>query len=153
METNACFSEKFAYGSLVIRDMSNCSTELNGAQPPVYVVDDDDLLREFAALLLHQSGIKCRTFTCAEDALAAFTAAASRPGLIITDYAMAAMNGLQLLERCKQLEPGLKTILVSGTVNESVLQQTRLQVDRFLGKPYRREEFLDSVMLLVNENR
>lgn len=131
--------------------MASCNhkTSTECAEPPIYVVDDDNLLRDFAVMLVEQAGLSCRAFTTGEAALAAFIAARTRPALIVTDYAMGNMNGLQLLEQCKQLEPGLRTILVSGTVKESVLQETRLKVDRFLAKPYRTEDFINEVNLLL----
>jgi DNA-binding NtrC family response regulator len=40
------------------------------------------------------------------------------------------------MEKCKQLHPNLKTILMSGTAGAEIVLESAVKVDRFLGKPY-----------------
>ena len=72
-----------------------------------------------------------------------------KPDLLITDFAMGAMNGMQLIERSKQLHPPLKTVLISGTVDASFSRLGRVQPDRFIAKPFQSRTMLDAVKALL----
>jgi CheY-like chemotaxis protein len=77
-----------------------------------------------------------KKFTDPELALKAFLKARPKPVLLITDYAMGKMNGLELIEKCKEARPDLKSILISGTAGAEIILESSVRVDRFLGKPY-----------------
>jgi CheY-like chemotaxis protein len=102
----------------------------------VYLVDDEPLLLDLAELTLQGAGYRLRKFLDPELAYQAFARARNKPDLIISDYAMGRTNGCDLLARCKQLAPALKTILVSGTVGPETVLNAPLTIDRFLAKPY-----------------
>src|SRR5437899_2502106 len=101
----------------------------------VYVVDDEPMLLELAAVILQPLGYHVKTFRDPQSALQAFTAARPRPALLITDYAMHRMNGMDLLEACRRLEPKQKVLMISGTVDESVYRNSPCKPDLFLAKP------------------
>jgi CheY-like chemotaxis protein len=65
--------------------------------------------------------------------------------LLVTDYVMGTMTGLELIEECRKYHPSLRTILLSGTVSESYLHQFATQPDHFLGKPYPPAKFVTTV--------
>ena len=44
----------------------------------------------------------------------------NRPEVVLTDYAMGRMTGMDLIRECRRLNPRQKIILVSGTVDEHV---------------------------------
>ena len=102
----------------------------------VFIVDDEALLLDLAELSLKEDGYTLKKFQDPELALKSFLAAKSKPDLLISDYAMGKMNGLELIEKCKQVHPGLKTILVSGTMGVEIILDAPVKVDRFMGKPY-----------------
>jgi CheY-like chemotaxis protein len=103
--------------------------------PRIFVVDDEPILLELAEKVL--SGLECeiQTFNNPEVALKTY-AAGKPPELVITDFAMHEMNGLDLIRECRRLHPKQKILLVSGTVDESIFQGTGIKPDRFLAKPY-----------------
>ncbi|MCI0538306.1 MAG: response regulator [Verrucomicrobiales bacterium] len=111
-----------------------------GLPPLVYLVDDEPLLLELAEMVLEGNGYRFQKFQDPTEAWSAFAVADPAPALLITDYAMHAMNGVELIVKCKQLHPELKTILISGTVDESILRHVPMKVDHFLRKPYRTTE-------------
>jgi len=49
---------------------------------------------------------------------------------------MPQMNGLELIRQCRRLQPHLKTIVVSGTVEGHEVLNDPIQVNKFLQKPY-----------------
>lgn len=111
----------------------------------IYVVDDEPMLLELATVILAPLGYQVKTFRDPDTALTAFTSAADRPALIITDYAMHTMTGMDLITECRQLQPQQKIILVSGTVGEEVFRDAQAKPDHFLAKPYEIRELTELV--------
>jgi len=117
--------------------------------PVVFVVDDEVMLLDLAEMVLEPEGFMVRTFADPCQALADYKAATPRPDLVVTDYAMGGMNGLDLIQECRKLHPDQKTILVSGTVDESVYANAAIKPDRFLAKPYNPDDFVAAVRALA----
>jgi len=117
----------------------------------IYVVDDEPMLLELASVILEPLGYTIETFRAPETALRAFRAAEPPPALIITDYAMHTMTGLDLAEACRQIRPRQKVLLVSGTVGPDIFRGAPVRPDRFLAKPYQAKQLIDMVeAVLVN---
>ncbi len=118
--------------------------------PLIYVADDEVMLLELAESVLRSQGYAVRTFQVPEDALSAFLTAKPKPDLLLTDYAMGTMNGLELIEKCVAAEPNLKTIMVSGTVSKDIMNGAAVKADDFLSKPYRVDDLIRSVHGLLS---
>jgi CheY-like chemotaxis protein len=113
----------------------------------IFVVDDEPMLLDLAVTILQPLGFDVRTFRDPKKALAEYPAA--MPVLVVTDYAMGEMNGLDLVRECKRINPRQKTILLSGTVDENVYANAQCKPDRFLAKPYLISEFVKSIQALA----
>lgn len=111
------------------------------------MVDDEPLLLDLAAAILQPMGFNVQTFRDPRAALAALPEA--RPAVVVTDYAMGEMNGLDLVRECKRINPSQKILLLSGTVDESNYAELAHKPDRFLAKPYQVREFIESIQKLV----
>ncbi|HEX3625740.1 MAG TPA: response regulator [Verrucomicrobiae bacterium] len=110
--------------------------------PLVFVVDDEVMLLDLAEMVLEPEGLVVRTFADPRRALAEYKSAARRPDLVVTDYAMDGMNGLELIQECRKVHSKQKTLLVSGTVDESVYANSEIKPERFLAKPYKTDDFV-----------
>jgi CheY-like chemotaxis protein len=129
-------------------NMSSIKSDHAGdSSATIFVVDDEPMLLDLAALILQPLGYKVRTFSDPKKALAEYPAA--KPVVVVTDYAMAGMNGLELVRECKRINPRQKTILLSGTVDEKIYADEQNKPDRFLAKPYQIPEFVESVQTLA----
>jgi CheY-like chemotaxis protein len=115
----------------------------------LYIVDDEPMLLELAAVILEPLGYEVWTFRDPVTAIAAFSKANPPPALIITDYAMHSMNGLQLVQACRRIRPEQKALLISGTVDEDFFRNDPCQPDEFLAKPYKAKQLADLVSALV----
>jgi two-component system OmpR family response regulator len=117
--------------------------------PPatIFVVDDEPMLLDLAAMILQPLGFKVRTFSDPKQALAEYPAA--MPAVVVTDYAMGGMNGLELVRECKRINPRQKIILLSGTVDEKIFADAQTKPDHFLAKPYQIPEFIESIQAMV----
>ena len=117
--------------------------------PVVFVVDDEPMLLELAGAILKPLGCDVRTFRDPELALKEFPVA--RPDLIITDYAMGRMSGMDLVRECRRSHPAQKIILLSGTVDEQVFADAPVKPNLFISKPYQIRDFSESVKKLLAE--
>jgi two-component system, NtrC family, sensor kinase len=115
----------------------------------VFVVDDEPMLLELAATILQPAGFTVRTFRDPQAALTEFSAANPRPAVLVTDYAMGAMSGLDLIRECRRIEPRQKILLLSGTVDENIYDDAPVKPDRFLAKPYQSQDLIALVQSLA----
>jgi len=115
--------------------------------PTVFVVDDEVLLLELAETILAPLGCKVLTYTNPELALKEFPAAA--PAVVLTDYAMGRMSGMDLIRECRRLNPQQKTILISGTVDGEVFAHALVKPDLFIAKPYDVNKLVDVVRTMI----
>ena len=115
----------------------------------IYVVDDEPMLLELATVVLEPLGYTVKTFRDPETALQNFVRAQPQPDLVITDYAMHKINGLELIHACKKIQPKQKFLLLSGTVDEQVYRDAPFKPDRFLAKPYKARQLIQAVRALL----
>ena len=117
----------------------------------IYVVDDEPILLELAAFILEPLGYRLKTFRDPDAAFEEFQSTDRPPKLLITDYAMHQMNGMELLRKCKSADPKVKTLLVSGTVGEDIYRDSTIKPDGFLAKPYHANQLSDLVESLLGK--
>jgi CheY-like chemotaxis protein len=115
----------------------------------IFVVDDEPMLLEMAVMILEPLHFRVRTFRDPHTALAEYAAARPRPALVVTDYAMHTMSGMDLIRECRRIHPEQKIILLSGTVDESIYSHELAKPDRFLAKPYQVSDFVTMVQSLA----
>lgn len=118
-------------------------------RPLVFAVDDEPMLLELASMILQPQGYRVETFRDPLAAVRAFSLANPLPVLIVTDFAMHRMNGMDLIRDCRQIHPQQKILMVSGTVDESVYLDSPHKPDAFLPKPYSAAELTALVNKLL----
>lgn len=128
---------------------TNPSANPSGARPVIYAVDDEVMILELICVVLEPLGYEVVTFPDPAQAFEAFTTASNRPALIITDYAMHSMNGLELIEKCRAVAPEQKFVLASGTVGEEIYAAALFKPDRFLPKPFEVTQLVEVVSELT----
>jgi DNA-binding NtrC family response regulator len=85
----------------------------SGETPVIYAVGEKDLM-ELLGRILDEHGQSCRTFTDAHALFEVFASARQRPVVLITGCLDRECTGLRLIQKCKEIEPGLKVLLWSG---------------------------------------
>lgn len=78
----------------------------------IYVVDSYPGLAQLAKTLLELEGYSACAFEDRATAWQAFAFASPRPALLITDNLDGDVTAMELLRRCRSIEPKLKTLLV-----------------------------------------
>jgi len=76
--------------------------------------------------------------------------------LVITDYAMPEMSGLDLIKNIREKDRNykIKTIVISATIKNNIVNYNyrflELKVDKFLEKPLSLEKLKNEIKKLVN---
>jgi len=110
----------------------------------VLLADDDSSGRMVFRRVLEYEGYRVIE---AGDGQAALDVLRSEPiDLLLTDVVMPGMDGIELLERARQLQPHVRAIVMTGNkTNETVIGAFRNQACDFLSKPFHIEELLEAV--------
>ena len=102
----------------------------------IFVVDDEVMVGEIVQTILCLEGFEVSFFSDPIEAFRALLIADPKPDLLLTDYVMTPMNGMELIEQSRAVQPGWHTILYSGNVGEEILRQYDFQPEAFLTKPF-----------------
>ena len=110
----------------------------------VYIVDDDEAVRDSLSVLLESKGYPVRSFASAPEFLAA--ARLFPPGCLIVDIRMPEMDGLELQQHLidRSLDFPLIVITGHGDVPLAVRAMKAGAVD-FIEKPFASETILESL--------
>lgn len=110
----------------------------------VYLVDDDEAVRNALSLLLETVGLDVRTFASPEVFLA--QAADLKPGCLILDIRMPAISGLKLQERLTAQSITWPTVIISGHGDiEACRRAFRNGAIDFLSKPVDEQDLIDAI--------
>jgi CheY-like chemotaxis protein len=112
-------------------------------RPRVLLVDDENSVRESLYTLLEGDGYEVLAATNGQDALSIFRQSNRPIELLVTDYNMPQMSGLQLARDCSLLRNELRVLYVSGSHPDEELQADLQACTRgFLAKPFRGNDLL-----------
>jgi two-component system response regulator FixJ len=119
--------------------------------PVVFVVDDDEAVRNATRMLLQSVGLAVETFDSADRFLA--SADVARHGCLVLDIRMPGMSGLELQEKLAARNATLPIIFITGhgDVPMAVQAMRRGAVD-FLEKPFRDQDLLDRIQRAITES-
>lgn len=107
----------------------------------VFVVDDDEAMRDSLAWLLESNGLRVRAFASGEAFLDA--CAADMPGCLVLDVRMPGMSGLELHEKLQAVCPALPVIFVTGHGDVPMaVSALKKGASDFIEKPFNNKEIL-----------
>lgn len=110
----------------------------------VYLVDDDEAVREALCLLLSTVGIEARGFASPAEFLGALKGLA--PGCLILDIRMPAISGLKLQEQLGKMGLDWPTVVISGHGDiEACRRAFRNGAVDFLSKPVDEQDLIDAI--------
>jgi FixJ family two-component response regulator len=99
----------------------------------VYVVDDDDAVRDSTRALLQSAGFITREFASATELLDATRG--GHPDVLILDMDMSGMNGLELLGRLRARNCRAPVIFATAAAEELTQKIADAGIVAVLGKP------------------
>ena len=115
------------------------------AERRVYVVEDDEAVRDSVVLAVELAGYKCRPFASA----IAFLAEVARlpPGCLVADIRMPGMDGLELLEQLQLRHLPFPTIMMTGHGDVPIAVRAMKSGARdFLEKPFSTDILIDCIV-------
>jgi CheY-like chemotaxis protein len=123
---------------------------LNGANT-VLVVEDDPLVRSYAAMTLESLGYKVIAAVDGNDALQKL-GSNIHVDILFTDIVMpGGINGWELADRAQQARPGLMVLLTTGYSLETLIKYSRLRPGCvLLTKPYRKADLASRMREILN---
>ena len=108
---------------------------MNAGSQKILVVDDDFTVRDIVSKMLCRLGFQVSSADSAESGLALFIK--NKFDLVITDFSMSGMDGINLAYYIKEKSPSTQVVLMTGDEKEVTLSRIRdTAVDQALFKPF-----------------
>ncbi|MFC1639193.1 response regulator transcription factor [Gemmatimonadota bacterium] len=113
-------------------------------KPRVFIVDDDQGVRESVRILMRSIGVESEAYPSADEFLERHDP--DKPGCLVLDVRMPGMSGLELQERLTSLGSTLPVIFITahGDVPMAV-EAVRAGAMDFVQKPFRDQELIDRI--------
>lgn len=123
-----------------------------GGEQLFFIEDDEDQL-QIVPRVLGRLGYAVHSFRQAKDALQAMDEKGMRPDLVLTDYDMPGMNGLELARVLKTRYPDLPLIMFSGRKHAGDFSGMPDNISFFLSKPYNKDMIGQAVRDVLDKER
>ena len=122
---------------------------MNAGSQKILVVDDDTTIRGVVSKMLGRLGYEVSSTDSGENGLALFIK--NKFDLVITDFDMSGMDGINLALCIKEKSPSTQVVLMTGNEKEDILSRIReTAVDKALFKPFNLAELDDLVQGLLH---
>jgi RNA polymerase sigma factor (sigma-70 family) len=121
-------------------------------KPHIYVVDDDETVRQSIAFLLGILDVEIVQCAQATEFIDAYRPGI--PGCLLLDVRMPGMSGLELQDRLDKQQIDLPIIFISGHGDIPMVVRTmRKGALDFLQKPFNDQELLDRVQQAIDQDK
>ena len=120
-------------------------------EPAIFVIDDDDAVRQSLEFLLKTAGYAVTGFESAKAFLEILPQL--RSGCIITDVRMPEITGIDLLRRIKERGVDIPVIVITGHGDISLaVDAMKLGAVDFLEKPFDDDQLLAALKSALNQD-
>lgn len=121
---------------------------VGNAERHVYVLDDEPEVCEVIRRILESIGIKVSCFSDPSVCLAKLRSLNCH--LLITDFKMPEMDGIELLKEVKRLAPWIPVLIISGYADiPTVVKAIKAGAVDFIEKPLEKESFVQKVKSML----
>jgi signal transduction histidine kinase len=125
----------------------------------ILIVDDEDSIRAVLKNVLQEDGFAVKEASSGETALELFKQSVF--DLVISDIVMPGINGIELLERIKELNPAIQVIIITSHASlDTAVQALRCGAYDYLFKPFEDINLISTVtkravekIRLISENK
>jgi FixJ family two-component response regulator len=124
----------------------------NEGQATVFIIDDDEVVRESVADLLRSVGLGAQAFGSTKEFLQAKLP--DIPGCIVLDVRLPGASGLEFQRTLSDSGVALPVIFITGHGDISMsVRAIKAGAKDFLTKPLREQELLDAVQASIEQDR
>lgn len=110
----------------------------------IIVIDDEKIVGDMAKMSLEQDGYEVETFLNADPALARL--GEEKFDVVVTDYKMKGIDGMEVLRTVKKLYPETKVIMITAFANlDAAIEALRGDVHDFFPKPLKIKDLKASI--------
>ena len=118
----------------------------------ILLIDDDEWIRDSLSLFFEEEECHLKALETAEDGLKELRQQDYH--IVIADYLLPGMDGLEFLEQIKSSHPSLLTILVTAYGSKDLrLKASKIGIDGFINKPFTLKTLEEALSCLVEERK
>jgi CheY-like chemotaxis protein len=119
----------------------------------IFIVDDADFMVDMLSLIVREAGYEVvgTAFNGAQaiESIGSL-AKTSSPDVVVVDFHMPKLDGMETIRRIRLLVPGVKVLLVSANATRPVVMKAKDEgVDAFIAKPFEPRSVLDALEKLA----
>lgn len=113
----------------------------------ILIVDDEKLIIKTLKINLSREGFDVSTAENVDQALAIIQS--KQIDILLSDYLIGSMTGLDLIKQAKKLQPDTKVIMFSGQKDTLVIEKILAHgADIFIVKPFGMKKLLEEIATL-----
>ena len=114
----------------------------------ILLVDDDEWIRDSLSLFFEAEGCNLLALETAEEGIEAIKR--QEYDIVISDYRLPGMNGLEFLKKVKDKQPEAVEILITAYGSDEILKEAKkMGVQDFISKPFTSENVEASLSRLL----
>jgi len=116
------------------------------------LIDDDEWIRDSLSIYFESRGCNLQVLETAEEGIEALKK--QDYDIIVTDYRLPGMDGLEFLKRIQDSHPQAMKILITAYRSEDVVSKAiRIGIHDFIDKPFTAKTIEDSLSRLLQEQK
>lgn len=120
--------------------------------PLVYLVDDDEAIRDSLGLLLQSVGLECEVYASALEFLGAYDP--ERHSCLVADIRMPGLSGLELQQRLNEQRADVPVIFITGHGDVPMaVNAMKSGASDFIQKPFRDQDLIDRIHKALAKDR
>jgi DNA-binding NtrC family response regulator len=117
----------------------------------IMLVDDDEWIRDSLSVYFESEGCHLTALETAEEGMEEMKKRAY--DILVTDYRLPGMDGLEFLKLIRAMQPHVMTILITAYRNDEIVREAKmLGIQDFIEKPFTTKIIEESLMRLVREH-
>jgi two-component system, chemotaxis family, chemotaxis protein CheY len=110
----------------------------------ILIVDDSNLARRTLRQILQEAGHTVEEARTGHEAIEKYFL--RRPDLVLLDLVMTDMNGLQVLQKLREMDPHAEVVVATADIQKATEAEARaIGAMGYVTKPFDREKVLDVV--------